>query len=512
MILRKPYALFIKLFRPMHFIIAVLLTFLSYKFYNIYLFFKGYIKTGHFSSVENITTYYVNNLVYVAIIFLILLFGLILVLFIYKKKRIISYLLIFFSQIFSLAFAIVVKKQLIALDAATIDVRAAIVLRDISVVLAVINILLMIWMTFRALGFNLKQFEFGKDLKELQIESKDSEEFEFSVDIDKNDIRTRWNRYKRLFKYYLSEYKKVITIIIIILAFIIGLVVLTSYLNREIIYKESEVVDLDGYKYKFKTLNSYVFETDYKGNKIDEKSKYIVVKFEMTNKNEKELLFDLTNAVLIGKKSYANVMTLYDSFRDIGVGYNGQKIKPGVTGEFIMVYPIDKKDNSSTFLLKLFNERDNFSVQLNPKKFNTVHKNNEVEFGSDLKIENSVLPNTIIMINNYNTNNKVIFSHNGIEYAVISNSVDKTNLFINYSYYMEDSSIYKMTGRQFIAAYAKVLITKNGKTQTLDVVDKTPNGVDQASVLSVSNEINDADTICLKFNIRNEEYYYYLKK
>ena len=513
MILRKPYAIFIKLFRPMHFIIAVLLGIISYKYYDIYLFFKTYVKTGHFSYVEDITTFYVNGFLYLCIIALIILFSLIIVLFMYKKKSIISYVILLCEQLFCLFFSFSVKSNLIALDTANIDVRMAIVLRDIAVLLSVINVFLLIWMTLRALGFNLKQFEFGKDLKELQIESTDNEEFEFAVDIDKNDIKTRWNRFKRMSHYYFEEYRRVIITIVLCIALIISLVFATSYFSKEVIYNEKVVVDLDNYKYKFKVIDSHLVETDYKGNVIDQgKNKYVVIRYELTNKTKEEFVFDLTTAVLNGSKAYANVMTLYDSFKDIGVGYIGQKLLPDVTGEFIMVYPIDVKDNSSSFVLKLFNGKDRFSVQINPKKYDKVHTNNTVSLNEELVISNSILPKVNFKISEYKTDSKIIFKDKGIDYAIASNSKENTILWLNYSYQMEDSNIYKFTGKQFVGSYVKVVITKNGKTKTYGVVDKTPKSVSGIATLEVNKEVVDADTIMLKINIRNEEYYYYLKK
>lgn len=513
MILRKPYAVFIKLFRPIHFIVTILLGVVSYKFYDIYLFFKNYVRTGHYSDIRDITTSYVNTSLYLCILLLLLFFGLIIVLFLYKKKNVLSYIILFLVQLFALVFAITTKNNLILLDTFSINVRIAVIIRDVAVMLSVFNTFLMIWMFLRALGFNLKQFEFNKDLRELQIESNDNEEFEFSVDIDKNDIKTRWNKIKRLSRYYFSEYKKILIIIVVIVLFIGGLACFTAYLNSETFFGENVEINHNDYKYKFKVIDSYLLDKDYKGNTIGEgKYKYVVVRYELTNKTTSEFVFDLTTAVLNTSKSYANIMTMYDSFRDIGVGYNGQKIKPDVTGEFIMVYPIDIHDNSSKFILRLFNGNTKFAISLNPKKLNKVHENGEVNINEELSITNSILPKVSLKVSEYMIDNPVVFKDKGTDYAVVSGSKDKTILMIKYDYAMDTGNIYKISNKMFFASYAKVKIEVDGKEEILDVVDRTPNLLTNASMLAVDSKIKDATSITLVLTIRNEVYYYSLKK
>ena len=513
MILRKPYALFIKLFRPIHFVITILLGIVSYKFYDIYSFFKSYVKTGHFSDIKDITTAYVNGSLYFCIILLLFLFSLIIVLFLYKKKNTISYIILLCVQLLSLFFSFTAKHNLVLLDTSVIDIRMAVIVRDISIVLSVFNVFLMIWMAFRALGFNLKQFEFGKDLRELQVESSDNEEFEFSVDIDKNDIKTRWNKIKRLSRYYFSEYKRAFTIIVVIILLIGSGACFVAYFNAETVFSQNVEVNQKGYKYKFKVIDSYLLDKDYKGNAIGEgRYKYVVVKCALTNKTNSEFVFDLTTAVLKTTKAYASIVTMYDSFRDIGVGYTGQQIKPQVTGEFIIVYPIDINDNSSKFVLRVFSGSNKFTVSLNPKKFDKLHNNGAVNINEELDINNSILPNVTFKVSEYEMNSRIIIKDKGIDYVAVPESKDKLILMIKYDYKMADSNIYKINGKMFLESYSKIEAEIDGKKETFDVGDRTPNVFSGVSMLEVNNKIKDATSIALVFNIRNEEYYYYLKK
>src|SRR5699024_6072778 len=69
-------------------------------------------------------------------------------------------------------------------------------------------------MTFvRATGFDIKKFNFVKDLQELDIAVEDNEEFEVDVEVDtdrlKRDLKRRW----RHMKYVYVENKLLINII-----------------------------------------------------------------------------------------------------------------------------------------------------------------------------------------------------------------------------------------------------------------------------------------------------------
>ena len=60
-------------------------------------------------------------------------------------------------------------------------------------------------MIIRVLGFDIKKFNFTKDIQELNIEDIDSEEVEVNVNIDTKNIIRDINRRKRELGYWIKE-------------------------------------------------------------------------------------------------------------------------------------------------------------------------------------------------------------------------------------------------------------------------------------------------------------------
>ena len=60
-------------------------------------------------------------------------------------------------------------------------------------------------MIIRGLGFDIKKFNFTKDIQELNIEDIDSEEVEVNVNIDTKNIIRDINRRKRELGYWIKE-------------------------------------------------------------------------------------------------------------------------------------------------------------------------------------------------------------------------------------------------------------------------------------------------------------------
>ena len=73
MILRKPYAIFIKLFRPIHFIFVFCIGILIYYQNRILSFFNNYLYTSEVVSTDNIKQTLFSNYLYLIPIFITVL-------------------------------------------------------------------------------------------------------------------------------------------------------------------------------------------------------------------------------------------------------------------------------------------------------------------------------------------------------------------------------------------------------------------------------------------------------
>ena len=210
MVLKKPYAFLIKHFRLVHLFLLGLLSYVLYKNYVVFKFFDNYLKTTKTNILDNLSVQFVTPLIFIVITTIIIITFTIMLLMNSKKKNTKYYLIsiiLYFTLIFVFIFTSYELKQI---ELNELNLRTIKITRDILLVSNLVQIPFLIVSLVRAIGFNIKKFNFEKDLKELQIDSSDNEEFEVGVNLDNNDIKTIINRRKRILKYFIKENKYIV--------------------------------------------------------------------------------------------------------------------------------------------------------------------------------------------------------------------------------------------------------------------------------------------------------------
>ena len=99
MILRKPYAFFIKIFKPMHLFMAVLITYLIFNTNKILSFFSEYIHSNNDVVGELLNDKLITNSLFVILILLIIFSLIFLGIMFSKKKPVAFYLVNIFTRI-----------------------------------------------------------------------------------------------------------------------------------------------------------------------------------------------------------------------------------------------------------------------------------------------------------------------------------------------------------------------------------------------------------------------------
>ena len=199
MIIRKPYAFLIKYFKIIHIIVFILLTFSLFKLRNIYLFFKNYLINGAYLYTDNMASSYVGILFIIIIIFLIGIFLSIFLLMKQKKKPIIYYVLALVYSGICFISSFVFMSAFTSLEYNTFSNQSLVLLRDLAMILYYSDYLLIIVAFVRGFGFNIKKFNFERDLKDLNITDSDREEIEINSSIDYEKITNSLRRSKRNF-------------------------------------------------------------------------------------------------------------------------------------------------------------------------------------------------------------------------------------------------------------------------------------------------------------------------
>lgn len=515
MIFRKPYAVLIKFFKPLNFMITVLLVYVSLKFYSVYNFLSQYVKTGYYNFVADLPSVYINSFMYLAIIINLIIVVLILLLLTIKKKPTILYWIIFIVSMVSFFFLFKLHGNLALLELNNIEIRSLIITRDISVVIAVLGVLLAFCTFARSLGFDVKRFEFQKDIKQLRIEAMDNEEFEVDIDIDKNDIKTRFKRFFRKLKYYIVENKKILLVIVII-----GLIVVSSgiYINKEIInkvYKEQESIVADDIGYK--VINTYVTTKDYKGNDISDNTyAYVIVKLEILNNSSKATGIDIDNVLLtINKTSYNAILTSYDNFIDLGIGYVRQSVKSLNNATYIITFKIDKSDKSDKMYLKLSTTTGKKKVKLEPTIFNVIATNATYSLNEEMKMSSSVLRDSTFKVLDYEIGDSFKYTIGEQTITVLPRNLKSKSTVLRLNSIFELSSgvnINEITNKQFINYFMGIQYILEGNNIQVEVSDLTPaDHSENYTYLEVPNDIKNATKISLIFVIRDQKYVYQIK-
>ena len=167
MILRKPYAFLIKYFKVIHLILTVLLIYILYKSNKLFSFFDEYLSLGAYRVIDNLSSTYIGPYVYLAIFSAIAISVIIFMLMRKKDKPIKYYVVLIMYYICLVAGLLFASRQLNNIGLNKINVMVLRICRDILLVLFLAQIPFVLNSLVRAVGFNIKKFNFQRDLMEL---------------------------------------------------------------------------------------------------------------------------------------------------------------------------------------------------------------------------------------------------------------------------------------------------------------------------------------------------------
>lgn len=351
MILKKPYAFIIKNFRIIHMIMLACLLFLIQSADDIGDFFRQLQVTSTY--IYQDATVYINNIVFGIGFILLFLTGVLFWLLYEKKKPIKLYLgllvyciFIFIGFAFEFNLLNVVSKELI-------ESEQIILGKDLAMIITYPGYFFVVICFIRGIGFNIKQFNFSKDIEELEIVDKDSEEFE--VLIGKNNYKYfRFaRRALRETKYYILENLfaiKCIAVVVVLLGTGYGIYYYNNYLKG---LKEQESTTVNGISYTVR--NSYITEKDYLGNLVKEGYKFVVVDMTFFNSNVEEAKLDLEKITLAnGDLIYHPTLNFNSKFYDLGIPYSdGKMINVGQALDASLAFEIPASVSTTKYQLRV---------------------------------------------------------------------------------------------------------------------------------------------------------------
>lgn len=535
MILRKPYAFLIKHFKLIHVALTLVIAFLAYRTNLILNFLNQYISSNQTSPVDDITNTVFNIWMFV-FPFLIIILSLIIISLMYEKKKPI------FLYIFNIVLAIAILvlynlsySLLAEMETILLETRSVRLFRDFITILELFQAASLITAVIRATGFDIKKFNFGQDLEELNISEADNEEFEVNLEVDTNEVHRKFNRFKRFAKYTYYEHKFIFDVGLLIGISTICFIV---YMNIGIYDRDVEQNTIfSTTSFNLGITNSYITTEDYKGKDITKDEALVVLEINIKSKGMARVLDVATVNLQIGKQKFYHVPNYKDDLMDFGHTYQDSLI-PASFEKHLLVFKIPKslKDKKMIFTytdkIDYINEGINskyIRVKINPNKVDEKNKKMDSSIGNELIFKDSIFKNTRLTIQSVEIKKEFRETYN---FCVTSKECYPSAEFIHPNYNSNDEkAILKLKGTleidnnlsleriyslyHFIYYFSTLKYEKNGEiiTQkvTMNQVKPAKFTADNTYYIEVTADTVNADKIWLDFHVRNREYLYQIK-
>ncbi len=537
MILRKPYAFIIKHFKIIHFIMFLLALYILTQFSSIVTFFSEYVSNNYsLTNTGDFSGLYFDFLLYVAIfiIFIILIFIIMLLRYKHKKQKFYTITILYYMILFG--FVIFFNYVFDVLETGVISANTARFYDEIALMLYVPQFAFLFYFLIRALGFNIKQFNFRDEKAEFNLNEQDREEAEISVELNTYKAKRKFNRFKREAKYYFLEnwFMIVITLIAVgIYLFYIFSVEVAVF--RDNIFNQGQILYHNNLE--LTVTESYITNTKLDGETFADDVYYLVLRIKIDNKTEKNIDLDVNDLrIYINGEYYNPAVNVNKEFVDFGVGYTQQSIKYNSENTYIIPYKISKDDITEDIDLKISagtrTQNNNVYpiynvVNLSPVLFDETVVEGSYKIGDTVDFVNSMIGKSTLNITDYLYTNTYYYEYQSCIYDNCVNYTDviyaglseygnnQTLLILNGTLLLDETTPYYKAHddeQDFIYNFIKITYSYNGNEVTEDVSSvRQTNDLDDILVLKVPVESKNSEIIKLSIKIRNRLYEYVIK-
>lgn len=536
MILKKPYAFFIKNFRLMHFILVILMTYLIYRTNQLMNFFYQYISSTQISVSQEAAAKLFN--IYMFVLPFVIILGSIIILSVMyiKKKPMLFYVITIVIYLVLIIIYNVSYSTVGTLQYEVVDSRTIRLIRDFTFMVFVLQCISIVITFIRATGFDIKKFNFGQDLQALEITAEDNEEFEVEVAVDTNQIRRGFRKQFRFARYIYIENRFLINITFLILISIISFVI---YLNMGVyskVYQQGDTFYTTNFL--MSVSKSYVTNKDYKIKKLTKDKVLVILELNLSSLGIEKTKLKTANAeLIINDQVFYHTNKYRSNLIDLGHTYEDAPI-PTETSRELLVYEIPESLVNEEMMFHYIDTIDIIKNKLTPKyisiklkyvNLDEVNKPINLEVGKKYTFNDDVLNRSALKIDgfeiakefkvdydfclskdeciksaefikpNVNTNyNKVLLKISGV-----LTKDEKTNMRGLYNLY------------NLINYFGDIKYEVNGqvKKQVIGFNEIKPQKIKNNNVyyIEMKEEVEKANKITLELNIRNNIYVYQIK-
>jgi len=532
MILRKPYAFLIKNFKRIHLVFVALGIFLVYQTNIIYSFFKE-VKEVKIVSGKELTDSLFNSSTYVVISILIILIIMVIALLRFKKKKTLLYFLNLFFYIILGLFYYFCYYQVSIMEITAVDIRIILFIYDMLGIFLILQLFSILGFAVRAIGFDIKKFDFGQDIIDLKIDVEDKEEFEVSFDFDVHRINKSLRQKLRFLKYAYIENKIIINLVICLIVFGSALAIIL-YMDNNRQFKEKKPIQTTNYVMEVEA--SYVTNKDYESKIIEKGKKFVILKVNVQSRYNREQYLRLGMfELLVDNKKYYPTYDYHQKFIDVGESYYNQIIN-NEKSTYLVTYLIDQGDAIDKAVLNFYdgiaygakgNNNKIYRINLTPKNLDNVITVETANLTESLKISNNFIIAGDLTINDYGVNSR--FKNNyqycltktecysSIEYLTpkYNTNTDKTLLKLNGTWSMYNKITNLTNLAKFLQMYGKISYTINNHTTMVHLnmgqITSLKNNEKDVYYLEIPKEVERAEKITLVIQVRDCLYSYVLK-
>ncbi len=522
MILKKPYAFLIKNFRIIHLVLTALITYLLVKTYNLYSFFSRYVDSVYATlSDANPSNYITLFMFLVAII--IIVFSLAMYLLMRKKEKP-KTLYILLSTYYILYFVGLILYFVLfkSIETSQLSIKNAMIYRDLTFIISLPQIILMVLSLIRGVGFDIKKFNFSKDLKELDIAEEDNEEFEFVLGVDSYKYFRALHRRIREFKYYVLENKFMFTILMSLTFVILTILTIMNFTVYNKTYNKNQKVSANNLTLQVR--DSYLTNMSYDGTIIAEDKYFLVVNIAFTNNSGESTVLDLKSYELLTRtgKAYPT-LSRSSYFIDFGAGYSKERIENNSTVSYILVYELEKKDVASKYTLKITDEVEYKAgtlnskykkISLKPLQYMSLENAGTYQLGTPITMYDSILKNSSLLVNSYEFMNKFTYSYEACIRTTCRDITDvvtadaskaKVLLILNGNLTLDKNSTFAQNAK-FSYSFFDAFMQVKYDDKIGPVINATPKSIQEKYILQVDEKVAKAKKIDLIITIRNKQY------
>lgn len=528
MILRKPYAFLIKYFRLIHVIMTLITFYLLYKSTGILSFLNDYVLNNTSVIGQAITDRLYHPFMFLGVIVVILMSITVLVLMKLKDKPITFYIFNTAVYVFILVAFIFSNNILGTMEIEIVDIRIVKLVKDAFTAMIFLEFISLCLTFIRAIGFDVKKFDFVKDLQEINVEEQDNEEFEVDVEVDTDRWIRKFRRKVRHAKYVYIENKFVINVAISI---IIGLMVGGLYIvnrDQDKIYKENRYFTASNFT--MNVTKSYMTKYDYTGKKLSDN--YTLVIVELHVKNNFDSSSKLQNARLelnAGGLSFYPTTKYADVSFDLGTNYENYDI----TSEeniYTLIYEVPNHLISKKLYYRYLNSTGakSIKVKLSPVNLDKKVKTDMV-LSQKFDLKEGLLAGSSITLKKFEVNdlfsvkyrfcvdNKECYDSVDNIRPTLDQNYDETLIRLNLDTNFNDNytNDFISSNQDIVSTFAVIKYRLAGDTEDRSIrptIKKVSNDSDTSNVyLEVNSEIKHAEKITVEFQIRNQVISYKIK-